>query len=305
MTPRNLQLLAGLLHRQSGIVIGADKLYLLQTRLAGLLLRERLASLDGLAERLAAAPDGELARATIEALTTNETLFFRDAHAFAHLRDTALPALRAARLGAGGCGRLRLWSAAASSGQEAYSIAMLLAEARPGWPAGAAEILATDIARAPLARAEAGLYSGFEVQRGVSPDRLARHFAPDGDGYRVRPSLRDMVRCRPWNLLSDPVALGRFDIVFCRNVLIYFDPDTRARVLAGLAGVLAADGYLYLGGAETLLEQGAAFAAAPGGRGVFVRAAGRMGGTLPRECQDTRMSLRRGAAHIASLHEKL
>lgn len=272
MHPRNLQFLAELVYRRCGIVIGPDKLYLLQTRLAGLLERERLSSLDALAGRLALAPHTGLARDVIEALTTNETLFFRDEQAFAHLRDTALPALRAARGGAGQAPRLRVWSAAASSGQEAYSVAMLLAEAAPPWPAAGVEILATDIARAPLARAEAALYSAFEVQRGVSEARLVRHFEREPEGWRVRPLLRSMVRCQSWNLLSDPAALGRFDIVLCRNVLIYFDAATRGRVLAGLFGSLAGDGYLYLGGSETLLEQQHGLVAAPGGRGVFVRA---------------------------------
>ena len=269
MTPRNLRTVAALLHQHSGIVIGPDKLYLLQTRLAGLLLREGLPTLDALAERLAATgAAGELARCVVEAMTTNETLFFRDEHAFAHLRDTALPALRAARGGA--AARLRIWSAAASTGQEAYSIAMLLAESRPPWAAPQVEILASDIARAPLARAEAAVYSPFEVQRGVTPARLAQHFEREAEGWRVRPALRAMVRCQGWNLLADPAPLGRFDIVLCRNVLIYFDGPTRAGVLARMAEALVPDGYLYLGGSETLLDRQDGFAPAPCGRGVFV-----------------------------------
>jgi chemotaxis protein methyltransferase CheR len=275
MTPRNLQILSALLHQRSGIVIGPDKLYLVQTRLAGLLRSEGLANLDCLAERLALAPNGELARCTIEAMTTNETLFFRDDAAFAHLRDVSLPQLRQARQGT----RLRIWSAAASTGQEAYSLAMLLAEARPPCTATSVEILATDIARGPLARAEAGLYSQFEVQRGITAARLAQHFVREADGWRVRPNLRSMVRCQNWNLLNDPAPLGRFDIVLCRNVLIYFDGPTRARVLARLGEALASDGFLYLGGSETLLERQDGFVPAPGGRGVFLRA--RTGASAP------------------------
>ncbi len=272
MTPRNLQALAGLLHQRCGIVIGPDKLYLLQTRLAGLLRDAGLASLDALAEHLAAAPEGELARRAVEAMTTNETLFFRDEPAFAHLRDVALPQLRAARRCANaGSSRLRVWSAAASTGQEAYSVAMLLAEARPPWPPGDIEILASDIARAPLARAEAAIYSPFEVQRGLSDDRLARHFERVPEGWRIRPELRAMVRCQGWNLLADPAPLGRFDIVLCRNVLIYFDGPTRGRVLARIAEALLPDGYLYLGGSETLLERQGGLRPAPCGRGVFVQ----------------------------------
>ncbi len=276
MTPRGYGIVSALVRERSGIIIGPDKLYLIQTRLAGLLRDEGLGSLDALAHRLEAGPHSELAGAVVEAMTTNETLFFRDEQIFAHLRDVALPTLRAARSVQPDGTRLRVWSAAASTGQEAYSLAMLLAEARPAWPTGGVEILASDIARAPLARAQAGLYGQFEVQRGLSAARLAQHFMREAEGWRIRPALQSMVRCRLWNLLADPAPLGRFDIVLCRNVLIYFDAPTRGRVLAGLARVLAPDGYLYLGGSETLLERHCGFVPAPGGRSVFMRASGQV-----------------------------
>ena len=242
--------IAGLLKRRSGIAIGPDKLYLLETRLAPILKRESLRNLAALAVRLRGPACEALAGEVVEAMTTNETLFFRDQKPFNHLRVSELPRLLASRPS----GRtLRIWSAAASTGQEAYSIAMLLDDCRTHIAGRPVEIVATDIAREPLARAREGLYSQFEVQRGLPVQMLVKYFRKEDDGWRINRSLRDAVQFREWNLLSDLRPLGIFDVVFCRNVLLYFDQPTKARELDAIAAQMAPDGVLFLGAAETVL----------------------------------------------------
>lgn len=260
------QILADLLRSRSGLAIGPDKLYLLETRLAPILRRENLHDLAALAFRLRGPATEALARDVVEAMTTNESSFFRDDKPFAHFRAKTLPRLLAAR--APGA-PLRMWSAAASSGQEAYSLAMILAES--GGRERRIEILGTDIARKPLARAREGFYTQFEVQRGLPIQMLMRHFRKEDNGWRVAAPLREMVRFREWNLLGDLAPLGRFDVVFCRNVLIYFDQPTKARVLEAIARQMPIDGLLYLGGAETVLGVTTRFAPVPDGRGVYER----------------------------------
>ena len=266
MTPQGFAVLAQLLRDQSGLAIGPDRLYLLESRLAPLLREHGLADLDALALRLRGGGAAALAAAVVQAMTTNETTFFRDTTPFAHVRAQALPRLHAARPPAV---PLRLWSAAASTGQEAYSLAMIAQELRPALGGRAVEIVGTDLATAPLARAREGLYTQFEVQRGLPVQMLVRHFRKDGEMWRIAEDLRAMASFREWNLLGDLRPLGRFDIVFCRNVLLYFDPPTKARVLDAVARQLAPDGVLYLGGAETVLGVSDRFAAVPGDRGVY------------------------------------
>jgi len=207
-----------------------------------------------------------VAQEVVEAMTTNESLFFRDDKPFEHFRTQALPRLHAARpRGA----PLRLWSAASSSGQEAYSLAMILTDLRASLGDRRVEIVGTDIAREQLARAREGLYSQFEVQRGLPMQMLVKHFRKEAGGWRVAEAIRRMVEFREWNLLTDLRPLGRFDIVFCRNVLIYFDQPTKARVLEAIAGLLPPDGLLYLGGAETVLGITTRLAPLAGARGVY------------------------------------
>ena len=258
--------LAELLRARSGLVIGPDKIYLLETRLAALVKREKLAGLTGLAAKLRAPGADPLAREVVEAMTTNESLFFRDAKPFTHFRTQALPRLHAARPAGT---RLRVWSAAASTGQEAYSLAMVLDECRALLAGRPVEILGTDIAREPLARAREGLYSQFEVQRGLPVQMLVKHFAKEDGNWRIAPALRAAVTFREWNLLADLAPLGRFDVVFCRNVLIYFDQPTKARALDAIAAQLAPDGVLYLGGAETVLGLTEKLAPLPDAPGVY------------------------------------
>jgi chemotaxis protein methyltransferase CheR len=258
--------LAELLRSRSGLVIGQDKIYLLETRLAPILKREKLRDLNELADRLRGRGADLVARDVVEAMTTNESFFFRDDKPFLHFRSQALPRVIAARPAGA---PLRIWSAAASSGQEAYSLAMILSECRAVLGDRRVEIVGTDLARDQLARARDGLYTQFEVQRGLPVQMLMRHFRREDAGWRISDALRAMVQWKEWNLLGDLRALGRFDIVFCRNVLIYFDQATKTRALEAIAGQMSADAMLYLGGAETVLGLTTRFAPLPAERGVY------------------------------------
>jgi chemotaxis protein methyltransferase CheR len=256
--------LAAVLKARSGLALGTDKLYLLETRLAPLLKREGLRDLAALADKLRAG--SPLEREVVDAMTTNESLFFRDTKPFVALRERILPRLHTARPPGT---PLRVWSAAASTGQEAYSIAMTVAEMAPALAGRPVEILGTDLAREPLERARAGLYSQFEIQRGLPMQTLVRHFAKEDGQWRIKPALRAAVSFREWNLLEDPRPLGRFDIVFCRNVLIYFDAPTKRLVLDRIAALMPPDGVLYLGGAETVFGITERFRSIPGEPGAY------------------------------------
>jgi chemotaxis protein methyltransferase CheR len=231
-----------------------------------LLRREQLADLNALADRLGRAGAEPLAREVVEAMTTNESFFFRDDKPFQHFRAQALPRLMAARPAGT---TLRIWSAASSTGQEAYSLAMILAECKAVVGSRKIEIIGTDIARGPLTRARDGQYTQFEVQRGLPVQYLMKYFKKEDPHWRIAPEIREMAQFREFNLLGDLRPLGRFDIVFCRNVLIYFDQVTKTRVLEAMAAQMPPDGMLYLGGAETVLGITPRFAPLPGERGVY------------------------------------
>jgi chemotaxis protein methyltransferase CheR len=261
---------ATLLKSRSGLVIGTDKLYLLETRLAPILKREQLRDLALLADRLRMPGNDALVRQVVEAMTTNESFFFRDDKPFQHLRTQALPRFIASRPAGS---PLRVWSAASSSGQEAYSVAMIVSECRQSIGERKIEIIGTDLARDQVTRARDGLYTQFEVQRGLPVQMLMRHFRKEEAGWRISDAIRGMVQFREWNLLGDLRPLGKFDVVFCRNVLIYFDQPTKARVLDAVAQQMPGDGLLYLGGAETVLGITSRFAPLATERGVYGLAA--------------------------------
>jgi chemotaxis protein methyltransferase CheR len=245
ITPADFMVIADLVRARSGIVLGQDKAYLVESRLDPIVRKRRYTGLAEIAARLRAHPNSPLAEDIIEALTTNETLFFRDIKPFEHLRQRLL-ALHAV------CSQtqpLRIWSAAASSGQESYSIAMTALEA--GLGSRPIHILGTDISTEQINRARLGLYSEFEVQRGLSPGSLARYFSRTDMGWQINDSVRKLTEFRKWNLMDDLGPLGAFDMVFCRNVLIYFDIQTKRKVLNALWERLAPGGLLYLGGSET------------------------------------------------------
>lgn len=264
MNAESFAAIAALVRARSGIVLTPDKGYMLETRLAPILKREGMASLDMLALRLRDIRAERLARDVTEALTTNESSFFRDGKPFDHLRRL-LPGLVAGRPAGH---RLRIWSAACSTGQEAYSVAMILSELGMRQ----AEILGTDLSREVVEKAREGFFTQFEVQRGLPVQMLVKHFRQEGARWQVRPELRAMTRFEERNLLGEHRSLGRFDVIFCRNVLIYFDPPTKGRVLNALAAQLAPDGVLYLGGAETVLGLTEKLVAVAGERGAYALA---------------------------------
>lgn len=258
MKPENMTYFAELLRARTGILVDHHKDYLVQTRLAPIAGTSGYPDVDSLIEALRRSPDPRVIEAALDAMTTNETFFFRDQTPFDHLRRLlAEPTLGSAR-------PIRIWSAAASTGQEAYSIAMLWAEIAHQHPGKTVEIVGTDISAQCLAKARAGVYSSFEVQRGLPIQMLMQNFMQIGDSWQAKPQLRDMVSWRQHNLLDNPWGLGKFDIVFCRNVLIYFDVPTRRRILEHIAGQMQPSGVLFLGASETTLGVTNAFSASNG-----------------------------------------
>jgi chemotaxis protein methyltransferase CheR len=202
----------------------------------------------------------------VEAMTTNETFFFRDKIPFDHLRETVLPALLQSRASRRS---LRIWSAASSTGQEPYSIAMCLKEAAQALSGWRIEIVATDLSQEVLEKSKAGIYSQFEVQRGLPIQMLVKHFTQMGELWQLNADIRGMVQHRQLNLLQDFSHLGRFDVIFCRNVLIYFDQETKAGIFERLSRVLEPDGMLMLGAAESVVGITDAFRPYPDRRGLY------------------------------------
>lgn len=262
----DMTFIAQFLHDQSGLVITPDKGYLLESRLAPIARQHGCASVSELIGRLRSQRDNALSRLITEAMTTNESFFFRDQKPFDHFKAQVLPYLLDKRRSQKS---FRIWCAAASSGQEPYSLAMILREAAGQLAGWKVDILGTDISRPILDRARGGLYSQFEVQRGLPIQLLVKYFKKKEERWQIDDSIRAMVQFREFNLLSDPRALGTFDVVMCRNVLIYFDPPTKKRVLNNLSSLMVADGFLYLGGAETIVGLTSALAGQPNERGVY------------------------------------
>ncbi len=266
MKPEDFDFLSALLKDRSGLVLSRDKGYLLESRLLPVARRHGIKGLDELVSAVRARRDATLLRDITEAMTTNESLFFRDIKPFEIFKTKVLPDLMAARQSSR---TIRIWSAASSSGQEPYSLAMLLKEEGAKLANWRIEIMATDISVEMLEKAKAGSYSQFEVQRGLPINLLLKYFKQVGDKWQIEAGLRGMVKYREFNLLDDPGTLGRFDVIFCRNVLIYFDPPTKAKVLDRMSRVLMPDGVLYLGGAETVIGVTEKFQPLPGHRGVY------------------------------------
>ncbi|HXW25411.1 MAG TPA: CheR family methyltransferase [Xanthobacteraceae bacterium] len=265
MSPHDYDFLCRLLKEQSGLALAGDKQYLVESRLLPVARKAGLASLAELVAKLKNG-GGRLAVDVVEAMTTNESFFFRDKIPFDHFRDTIMPALLAARARER---RIRIWCAAAATGQEPYSLAICLKDMKDRIAGWQVEILGTDLSTAVLERARAGLYSQFEVQRGLPIQTLVKHFAQVGEMWHIAADIRAMVQYRPLNLLSDLAHLGAFDLVFCRNVLIYFDHDAKVGVLNRIARITAPDGYLVLGAAETVVGLTDTFKPIPDRRGLY------------------------------------
>jgi chemotaxis protein methyltransferase CheR len=268
MTPEDFTYLRKLLKERSGLVLSPEKQYLAESRLLPVARRHGLATPTELIARLKGPQVEALTLGTevVEAMTTNETFFFRDKVPFEHFRDTVMPALLAARARDK---RIRIWCTAASTGQEPYSLAMALKGLGARLAGYKVQIIATDLNAEVLERARAGLYSQFEVQRGLPIQLLVKFFAQEGERWRIAPEIRDMVQFRTLNLLNDFRSLGSFDLVFCRNVLIYFEQPTKTDVLARLAERMPEDGYLILGAAETVIGLTDRFKPVPEKRGLY------------------------------------
>ena len=249
MNSPDYEYLRKLLKERSGLDLSADKQYLLESRLLPLARKAGLSGIPELVQKLQGGSSA-LITSVVEAMTTNETFFFRDKVPFDHFRDTIMPEVLKARAGRRS---VRIWCAAGSTGQEPYSLAMTLKEmgaALTGWRV---EIIATDLSQEVLEKAKAGVYSQFEVQRGLPIQHLVKYFKPNGETWQINPELRAMIQHRQLNLLQDFSHLGTFDVIFCRNVLIYFDQETKINIFNRLARQIEPDGFLVLGAAETVV----------------------------------------------------
>jgi len=270
MTGLDYEYLRRFLRERSGLVLSVDKHYLLESRLLPVARRAGLAGLAELVHRLLGGDGEALAAEVVEAMTTNESFFFRDKIPFEHFRDTIIPRLIAARSQRR---RIRIWCAAASTGQEPYSLALSIKEMGDRLAGWNVEIIATDISNEALRRARSGIYSQFEVQRGLPIMLLLKYFKQTGENWQIGPDIRAMVQFRALNLISDFAHLGVFDLVFCRNVLIYFDQPTKINVLDRLAQNLDRDGYLVLGAAETVVGLSETLKPVPDCRGLYAHSA--------------------------------
>jgi chemotaxis protein methyltransferase CheR len=256
ITDADFQYISSVVHAESAIVLERGKEYLVESRLLPVAKESGHPTIADLIKQLRRSPMGPLRGQVIEAMTTNETSFFRDVHPFHALSDRVIPELLRARATERS---LNVWCAASSSGQEPYSIAMLLKDTLIGQPGWRVRLLATDISQQMLDRTRDGLYSQLEVNRGLPAQRLVKHFTREGTQWRINDDLRRMIECHVLNLDGAWPTMPAMDVVFLRNVLIYFDIPTKQRILARVRSLLRPDGYLFLGGAETTLNLDAGF----------------------------------------------
>ena len=265
LTPQNYRFLQEHLHRQSGIVLEDQKHYLLESRLMPIVVQQKLGTLNDLCVALRKNPS-ELDRQVVEAMTTNETMFFRDPALWEELRKVVLPELIELRKQTR---RLRFWSAASSSGQEAYSLAMMLLEM--GLQTWDIQIIGTDLSERMVERAQSGQYAQLEVNRGLPAPHLIKYFSRTGLQWKIKDEVRRWTRFQQLDLRQDLKTMGPFDIVFCRNVLIYFQVLTKQQILKQIRNTLFRGGYLVLGSAETTLNIDSSFERRPQTRASFYR----------------------------------
>ncbi|WP_426533414.1 CheR family methyltransferase [Bradyrhizobium sp. McL0615] len=265
MTPSDYEYLRKLLKERSGLDLSADKQYLVESRLLPLARKSSLPGISELVEKMKGGANA-LTAEVVEAMTTNETFFFRDKIPFDHLRETIIPAMTQARAARRA---LRIWCAASSTGQEPYSIAMCLKEAGSLLSGWRTEIIATDLSLAVLEKSKAGIFSQFEVQRGLPIGLLVKYFTQNGELWQINAEIRSMVQHRQLNLLQDFSHLGVFDIIFCRNVLIYFDQNTKTNIFERLSRMMEPDGVLALGAAESVVGITNTFKPYPDRRGLY------------------------------------
>ncbi len=267
MTPFDYDFLRKLLKDRSGLVLSGDKEYLVESRLLPIARKTGLTDLSQLVAKLRAPGAERLIVEVVEAMTTNESFFYRDKTPFEHFRDGIMPHLLKARAVQR---RIRIWCAAASTGQEPYSLAMILKEMGSQIAGWRIEITGTDLSTEVLEKAKAGVYSQFEVQRGLPIQMLVKYFTQNGELWEISSDVKSMVKYRPLNLLADFGHLGGFDVIFCRNVLIYFDQPTKINVLERCARILEPDGFLVLGAAETVVGLTDAFKPSLERRGLYL-----------------------------------
>jgi chemotaxis protein methyltransferase CheR len=264
------RILSALLESRTGQQLGVARRWRIETALQPVMRERGIDGLDRLVAAIVAAREPALAEAVVEALLNNETFFYRDRPSFDLLLGPAVSRLEKARAADK---RLAIWCAGCSTGQEAYSIAMRFAEQKLRWAGWTIDIIGTDVSRGAIERADAGLYSQFEVQRGLAVVQMMRWFAErPGAGWQIAPALQAMVRFRVHSLAEPPPQPGRFDIILCRNVLLYFSAAARLQAFARLASAAAPDAVLMLGAGETVIGQTDAFVSDPQCRGLYLPA---------------------------------
>jgi chemotaxis protein methyltransferase CheR len=285
VTAAEIEVVAGLVFDLCGIVLDESKDYLIESRLSSLVRKAGCGNYAELARKIRHGGDSGLRTELIDSITTNETLFFRDGSPFEALKHKALPELFDAKARTAYPKRLRIWSAACSTGQEPYSIGMTLDELLPDLHSWDISILATDISDAAIRRASAGRYSEMELGRGLPQNALQKHFVREATGWKVKDEIRSLVTFRRLNLHEPLAGLGPFDVIFCRNVAIYFSPAARAALFRGLSNILSPDGYMFVGSSESLADLGPEFAPQHHCRSVFYQPSKRRAaaiGSVPR-----------------------
>jgi chemotaxis protein methyltransferase CheR len=265
VTPPDYEYLRKILKDHSGLDLSADKQYLIESRLLPLSRKSGLAGIGELVQKMKGGSTSLVAQ-VVEAMTTNETFFFRDKVPFDHFRESIMPEVLKARVARKS---LRIWCAAGSTGQEPYSLAMCLKEMSAALAGWRVEIIATDLSQEVLEKSRAGIYSQFEVQRGLPIQMLVKYFTQNGELWQLKSEIRGMVQHRQLNLLQDFSHLGTFDVIFCRNVLIYFDQNTKVGIFERIARMLEPDGVLALGAAESVVGITNAFKPYPERRGLY------------------------------------
>ena len=287
MNSPDYEYLRKLLKERSGLDLSADKQYLLESRLLPLARKAGLSGIPELVQKLQGGSSA-LITSVVEAMTTNETFFFRDKVPFDHFRDTIMPEVLKARAARRS---VRIWCAAGSTGQEPYSLAMALKEMGPALTGWRVEIIATDLSQEVLEKAKSGVYSQFEVQRGLPIQMLMKYFKQTGETWQINPELRAMIQHRQLNLLQDFSHLGTFDVIFCRNVLIYFDQDTKINIFNRLARQIEPDGFMVLGAAETVVGLTDTFKPITDRRGLYKPNDPRAAAAKPAEAAAPRMAM--------------
>ncbi|MEA3080304.1 MAG: chemotaxis protein methyltransferase CheR [Sphingomonadales bacterium] len=260
------RILAGLLEARTGQQLTMSRRWRIETALASLLRERGIATLDELITILVMGKEPSLSQQVVEALLNNETYFFRDRGPFDMLQRHALPELAQRREKSK---RLRIWSAGCSTGQEVYSLAMLFAEAPEQWRGWTIDILGTDVSTSCVERARSGIYSQFEIQRGLGINQMIKWFEELPDGWRAVEALRKPVRFQVHNLLEPAPHPGDFDVILCRNVLLYLSPEKKTFAFERIAGAMAEDGWLMLGAGETVIGQTNKLGADPSARGLY------------------------------------